>query len=297
MRPDEEKQEIRVPTARVNGIRLSYRIRGEGDPLLLIAPAAASAMLWDRHQVPALVRAGYQVVTFDNRGSAPSDVPPGPYVLGDLVADTAALIEELGIGPCRVAGVSIGSMVAQELALERPDLVTAVALLATRGKGDAFRDALALACADLMRSGKDLPDRFAAVATMTQLFGPATLADDRRADDWLTTLSLFPQRSEGWAAQYEATINEDRLPGLRKLSRPALVVAFSHDMIMPPAMGRAVADAIPECRYEELDGCGHFGFLERPDDVNELLVDFFRTAPARAVRPATRQEPPCTTNP
>lgn len=266
-----------MPTTTVNGVRLSYRVHGEGDPLLLIGPAASPAAVWDRHQVPDLVRAGFQVITFDLRGSAPSDAPPGPYALDDLVTDTAELIRRLGIAPCRVAGVSIGAMIAQELAREHPGLVAALALMATRGRSDVFRDALARGCADAMRSGAAVPAGFSAVATMSQLFAAGSLADDKFADDWLTTLSLFPQRGEGFAAQYEATVTGDRLPGLRDVRCPSLVLAFAHDIVMPPEMGRAVAGAIPGCRYELLEGCGHFGFLERPEEVDRVLVDFFRT--------------------
>ncbi|MFE0104517.1 alpha/beta fold hydrolase [Streptomyces sp. NPDC059009] len=266
-----------MPTAAVNGVRISYRVHGEGDPLLLIGPAASPAAVWDKYQVPDLVCAGFQVITFDLRGSAPSDVPPGPYALDELVSDAAELIRHLSISGCRVAGVSIGAMIAQELAREHPGLVGAVALLATRGRSDVFRDALAQGIASAMRAGDAVPAAYAAVATMSQLFAPETLADDKFAGDWLTTLSLFPQQGEGYAAQYEATVSGDRLPGLRDIRCPALVVAFAHDIVMPPAMGRAVADVIPDCRFELLEGCGHFGFLERPEEVNRILVDFFRT--------------------
>lgn len=263
--------------ARVNGVRVSYRVQGEGDPLLLIGPAASPAAVWDRHQVPDLVRAGFQVITFDLRGSAPSDAPPGLYAIDDLVTDTAELICHLGIARCLVAGVSIGAMIAQELARAHPGLVRALALLATRGRSDVYRDALARGCADAMRAGSAVPVGYSAAATMSQLFAPETLADDKFAEDWLTTLSLFPQRGEGFAAQYEATVTGDRLPGLRDIRCPSLVIAFAHDLVMPPAMGRAVADVIPDCRFELLEGCGHFGFLERPAEVNRVLVDFFRS--------------------
>ncbi|GAB2806260.1 alpha/beta fold hydrolase [Streptomyces daliensis] len=266
-----------MPTVEAGGTQLSYQIRGSGVPLVLIAPAASPAAVWDRYQVPALVRAGHQVVTFDNRGSRPSAVPPGPYTLEDFTADTVGLIKELGVGPCLLAGVSLGAMIAQEVASAYPELVRGLALMATRGRGDAFRDALARSGAEAMRAAGRIPAEFAAVATMSQLFGPATLADDRLAKDWLTTFTLFPQHGEGWAAQYESTIAGDRLAGLAAVRCPSLVLAFAHDVVMPPTMGRAVADAIPGCRYEELAGCGHFGFLERPDEVNRILTDFFRT--------------------
>ena len=109
--------------ATVNGVRLAYDVHGEGDPVLLICGTGQPAFSWGLFQVPALTAAGYQVVTFDNRGMAPSDAPSGPYTVQGMADDAAALIEHLDLGPCRVAGYSLGALIAQELALARPELV------------------------------------------------------------------------------------------------------------------------------------------------------------------------------
>src|SRR5215472_14153448 len=141
----------RMPIAHVNGIRLSYATYGSGPPVVLVAPAATPSALWLLHQVPALVQAGYTAVTFENRGTAPSDIPAGPYRLADLAADTAGLISELGIGPCPVVGASLGALVTQELTLARPDLVLAAVLLATRARVDYFCQTAARASAARVR--------------------------------------------------------------------------------------------------------------------------------------------------
>src|SRR6202451_4431650 len=104
----------------VNGIRLAYERTGTGKRVLLIMGQAAGGNVWSMHQVPALTEAGYEAITFDNRGMPPSEVPPGDYSLADLVADTEGLIEALDIAPCRVVGTSLGAMVAAELAVKRP---------------------------------------------------------------------------------------------------------------------------------------------------------------------------------
>ena len=94
------------------------------------------------YQVPALKGAGYEVITFDNRGVPPSDVPPGDYSLADLVAGTAGLIEALDAGPGRLVGTSLGALVATERAVSRPDLVSCCVLMAVRARSDAARWAL-----------------------------------------------------------------------------------------------------------------------------------------------------------
>jgi pimeloyl-ACP methyl ester carboxylesterase len=88
---------------------------------------------WLAGPAPALADAGYQVVLLDNRGAGASDAPPAPYTVADLAADTAGLIQQLGIGPCRLVGFSLGGAVAEHLAAERADLVRAAALLGSAG--------------------------------------------------------------------------------------------------------------------------------------------------------------------
>lgn len=259
----------------VNGTTLSYTRHGAGPPVLLIAPAASNSGIWNMYQVSALTSAGYEVITFENRGTSPSSVPNGPYRLAELVADTAGLIRTLGIGPCRIAGASLGALIAQELALVRPDLVAGIALMGTRGRMTHFLTALSRGAAAAARNGDRVPPVYSATAGMTQLFAPGTLIDDKFAGDWLEVAEAFPVYGEGPAAQYDATITPDRLDALSGITCPALVMGFTQDVIMPVTLGREVAAAIPGSRYVEMPECGHFGFLERPNEVNRLLIEFF----------------------
>jgi pimeloyl-ACP methyl ester carboxylesterase len=262
-----------MPVARVNGVQLSYETHGAGRPILLVPPAGTSSAIWLMHQVPALLEAGYKAVTFDSRGMAPSQVPPGPYLLADLVADAAGLITELGIGPCTVIGASLGAMVAQELTLANPGLVIAAVMLATRSRTDFFRTTMARATAARMRD-ETPASRYETVAHMAQMLGAATLANDQAAADWFTLLRRFPVRGPGPAAQYEATVTADRTSALAGICRPCLVIAFGEDSVTPPAFCLEVANAIPSCSYLEIPAVGHFGFLEAPAAVNGSLLRF-----------------------
>ncbi|MGW0856721.1 alpha/beta fold hydrolase [Streptomyces sp. NPDC002690] len=121
-----------MPFVNTNGLRVSYQRSGRGVPVLFIMGSSASGRVWTMHQTPALNAAGYETVTFDNRGIRPTDVPPGDYTLGDMVADTRGLIEQLELGPCHVVGTSLGSMVVQELALDHPEMIRSAVLIASR---------------------------------------------------------------------------------------------------------------------------------------------------------------------
>ncbi|KOG89392.1 alpha/beta hydrolase, partial [Streptomyces varsoviensis] len=118
----------------VNGIRINYEDHGSGEPVVMIMGTGGGGRAWRLHQVPALTAAGYRVITFDNRGIPPTDACPGGFTIDDMVADTAGLIEALGLGPARVVGTSLGGYIAQELALARPELVRQAVLMATRGR-------------------------------------------------------------------------------------------------------------------------------------------------------------------
>ncbi len=114
-------------------MNLAYEDRGDGEPVLFIAGQGGVGRTWDLYQVPAFRAAGYRVITFDNRGvGATSDA--GGFTSATMVADTAELIERLDIAPVRVVAVSMGSYIAQELMLSRPELLGRTALMATRGR-------------------------------------------------------------------------------------------------------------------------------------------------------------------
>jgi pimeloyl-ACP methyl ester carboxylesterase len=263
-----------MPHVFTNGIRLSYERSGRGERVLLIMGSFAGGRAWGLHQVPALTQAGYQAVTFNNRGIPPSDVPPGKYSLAELVADTRGLIEALDAGPCRLVGTSMGALIAQELAVGWPHLVRCAVLIATKARSDAARAAHARAHQAMLDSGRELPADYEAVNSAFQMLSPATLKDDAAVSMWLETIQL--SAGNGVVARGQAWVDThgDRREALRGVSAPCRVIAFSDDLITPPHLGAEVADAIPDCDFTEIPSCGHFGYLERPDEVNSAIVEF-----------------------
>ncbi|ATY11278.1 alpha/beta hydrolase [Amycolatopsis sp. AA4] len=262
-----------MPVAAVNGVKLSYTDNGSGDPVVLVTGTAAAGRVWHLHQVPALVEAGYRVITFDNRGFSGEETD---FTIDDLVADTAELITHLDLGPTRLAGTSMGAQVVTELALAHPELVAKAAAMATRGRPDVLRRAMGTAERELRDSEANLPPRYEAVTRALQNLSPRTLNDDAAMTDWLDLFEMSPTIwTPGLRAQLRLDIAGNRLPAYRAIEIPFLVIGFADDLRLPPYLAKEVADAIPGARYLELDGCGHYGYLERPDAVNEALVTFF----------------------
>lgn len=263
-----------MPFVRTNGIRLAYERSGKGEPVLLIMGSGAAGYQWTVHQTPALHRAGYETITFDNRGIPPSDAPPGGYRLADLVADTKGLIEALGLAPCRLVGTSLGSMIAQELAIAEPHLVRAAVLLATRARPDALRRAQAAAERALAESGVRLPPKYLAANSVLRMLSPRTLNDDEAISYWLEIFELARGGDVVAPGQAGIDTDGDRRAALRGIVAPCRVIAFSDDVVTPPHLAAEVADAIADCDLVEIPGCGHLGHLERPDQVNEAIAEF-----------------------
>src|SRR5205809_7891619 len=126
-----------MPKVTVNGIRMFYEETGGGEPLILIMGFGGDHLAW-AFQVRALAE-HYRVVTFDNRGAGQSDAPEPPYTIRTMADDTAGLIAALGIERAHVVGVSMGGMIAQELALAYPGRVRSLHLGCTTARPDTDR--------------------------------------------------------------------------------------------------------------------------------------------------------------
>ncbi|RJO78703.1 alpha/beta hydrolase [Nocardia panacis] len=275
-----------MPLATVNGIALNYQVKGDrargtdtkgGGPLVVMIMGTGSpGRVWELHQVPALLAAGYRVCTFDNRGIAPSFDAAAGMRIEELVADTAALIELLDEGPALIAGTSMGARVAQELSLTRPELVRKAVFLAGHGRMDQFQQVLSLGENELDEQGIKLPAKYEAAVNAVMNLSPASLADPNTARDWLDLFEFTGGPvAPGIRAQRRMDHSFNRLQAYRGITVPCLSVGFADDRMIPPYLSREVADVIPGARYLEVPDAGHFGYLERPEAVNKILLDFF----------------------
>lgn len=275
-----------MPLATVNGISLNYQVKGDrakgtdtkgSAPLVVMIMGTGSpGRVWELHQVPALIAAGYRVCTFDNRGIAPTFEAPDGMTIDDLVRDTAALIEFLGEGPALVVGQSMGSRVAQELALARPELVRKAVFMAGHARLDQFQKTLSQGEHEFDASGVKLPAKYEAALTAVMNLSPATLADTNAARDWLDLFEFTGGPvAPGVRAQRRMDHDFDRTAAYRGITVPCLSIGFADDRMIPPYLSREVAELIPGARYQEVPDAGHFGYLEQPDAVNKILLEFF----------------------
>jgi 3-oxoadipate enol-lactonase len=262
--------------ADANGARLYYEVYGEGEPLLLIMGLGANHLGWAA-QVPVYARE-FKVIVFDSRGTGQSDFPQGvDYTIPLLADDAAALLDALGVDRAHVYGISLGGMIAQEMALRHPDKVRSLILGATTPGGPHAVGADAQALQALLEQGA-VVDRAVTPGILEILFSPAYLAEH------LSDLSEMFQRSadypttspEAYGAQLRAVAGYDTYDRLPDIAAPTLVLHGTDDPLIPVANGRILAERIPDAKLVLFDGARHGYYLEKQAEADAAVLDFLR---------------------
>ena len=262
--------------ADANGARLYYEVYGEGEPLLLIMGLGANHLSWTA-QVPVYARE-FQVIVFDNRGTGQSDFPEGVDCTIPLLADdSAALLDSLGVDAAHVYGVSMGGMIAQEMALRHPERVRSLILGATTPGGAHAAAPDPQALRGLLDQGAAV-DRVVSPAILEVLFSPAYLAEHAsELLDKFQRLADYPATSgEAYTAQLRAVARHDTYDRLPDIAAPTLVLHGTDDPLLPVANGRILAERIPGAKLVLFEGARHFYLLEKEAEADAAVLDFLR---------------------
>jgi pimeloyl-ACP methyl ester carboxylesterase len=263
----------------VDGLRLAVELSGTGPPVLLIAGTGMPRAAWELLGAQAMRDAGFQVISFDNRGVGGSDGPPGPYSVEAMAADVAGLITALEVGPVHVLGLSLGGSVAQYLTASRPDLVRAVVLWAATGRSPVFFRRL-LAVESEIAEAMPLPASWHLWQyLLISLRFDVLQNDDTTVDAVAALLSEGVQWSgDGRAGQFAADVawdSADHSDLYTRIRCPCLVVAHEYDLVYPPAAARRAADAMPAGRFVEIPGVAHGQALDASPVVLREAIAFF----------------------
>ena len=256
-----------------------YAMLGHGPAVLLLHGAGGGYRAF-APQVEVLASLGFRAVAWDMPGYGRS-APVEPYAFKGLAASCAALIESLapvtGGAPVALVGHGLGGLLAQEVALRRPELVRQLVLVATAAAvrpGDAYARHLAQ-CLAWLDEGRAMAD--IAAMLLPRLVGPGALP----AGVQLATWCQAQVHAATWRHALRAMQVFDRRAALAGLHVPTLLVAGEQDRVTPPEAMRAMAGAIGGSGLFTLPGIGHLPHLEAPDEFGDLLVEFLRAAPAR----------------
>lgn len=262
-----------MTSALVNGIELYFEESGSGPPLLLITGLSGNTLGWSALE-PALAQ-HFRVITFDNRGAGRSSAPEGPYATRDMAGDAAALLDQLGIDRAHVLGLSMGGMIAQELALAYPERVARLVLLSTVARSrpaiiEPWLNLWARAAAGEL-DGDELT-----LAMLPWMFTPALLSDHDQLEAVLAEWAQdpYPAPAAGLRGQVAACRTHDTLGRLAQITAPAFVLVGAEDILTPVSYSQELAEAIPGARLHVLERGGHLAFAEYPDDVVEAVLGF-----------------------
>lgn len=260
------------------GVTLNYEITGEGEPLLLAMGTSGSLGLW-AELAPRLAQT-HQVIAFDNRGLGGSDRGGGEITVASLAEDASALLEALQIPRAHVVGWSLGSAMAQEVALAHPEQVASAVLYGTWGRADGFQRAVLTA----LRTPYVHRDIEAALGSAGIAFSPQLLDHPDFAAMLEPMLPFFPQdeaQMQVTVEQWDADLAHDSIDRVGRITAPTLVVVGEQDLLTPPWQAKKVADAIPGARYELVTGPGssHGMHVERPDELHKIVSGFLAEHP------------------
>jgi 3-oxoadipate enol-lactonase len=284
-----------VPVARVNGTQIYFERHGRGEPLLLISGFTISSAVFE----PVLDAYGerFECVIYDNRGSGRSGAPRRPTSMTELAADAAGLLEQIGIQSAHVYGLSMGGMIAQELAIRSPERVRGLVLGGTtpggpRAARPTLRELQALGGA--AAAGRHEGERsWLARWLFSDEF---RRSHPERVRELLPLFGRHRASAQGVWAHWWASVYHDTVSRLHRIQAPTLVMHGECDAMAPISNARLLTERIPDAELAIVPGAGHAYLLERPEAALRLLTGWLERrgpigAGERRTGLAARSEP------
>jgi pimeloyl-ACP methyl ester carboxylesterase len=259
--------------ARVNGVNIAYRVRGDGPPLVLVMGYRLSSAAWPAAFIDALARQ-FTVITLDNRGTGQSDKPIDGYSIANMARDLAGLLAELKISHTHILGYSMGGAIAQEYARQFPDRVLGLALCATMCGGPRT----VYAPPSVVRVMRELdglkPDEIARQIWKVT-YSPGYLEKHRElAEDQMRREIAAPTPLHAADLQFQAFAEFDCSKALPNIQVPTLVLTGELDQLISPRNSKIIASLIPRAKLIIIPGCGHRVMWEATDECVTFVAEF-----------------------
>lgn len=254
-----------MPRLKLGDVALYYEIAGAGDPVLFIHGLGSSTRDWSSQC--AVFSTTHRTVAFDVRGHGRSDKPRGPYGVPLFAADTAALIRSLDIAPAHVVGLSMGGMIAFQLAIDAPELVRSLVIVNSgpelilrgwRQRLGWFQRQSVVRLLGMRRMGEMLGKRLLpAQRALRREFVERWAGNDRHA------YYAAMQGLVGW------TVTEH----LGRIRCPVLVIAADQDYT-PVVFKQAYVDRLPHATLKVIPNSRHLTPIDQPAAFNHALAGF-----------------------
>lgn len=268
-----------MPKIRVRDIQMYYETRGDGFPILLIMGFLGNANCWDPTYFIPKLSERFKLIMFDNRGAGRTDVSDKEYSIRLLADDAAGLMDALGVKRAHVLGISMGGMIAQELALNYPERVEKLVLASTYCGGkksipvpiEAAQMVMDISTALSEKGGWD---EEIARKLMPYVFTEEFIRGNPGAVDMAVQLLLTaPTPLEAITRQVFAIMSFDTYDRLPQIKAPTLILAGKKDIYIPPENAEIMARAIPNSKVAYFENSGH-ELQEDIEKVTDTILDF-----------------------
>lgn len=252
--------------------KLNFVREGRGPAIVLSHALGCDLGMWD--EAAAQLTPGYTVLRYDHRGHGKSEVVPGPCSVEDMADDAAELIAAQIDGPVHFVGLSMGGMVAQQLAVRHPHLVTSIVVANSSSYCDDTARGMWRA-----RIETALNQGMAAIAggTMQRWFTPefrGSAGGSSRVAALRAVLEAMDPRA--YAAACEAVSRIEFIGTNPLIACPALVIAGTRDEASPLAMSEAICRTISGAELATIEAA-HLSAVERPVEFAVLVAGFIRS--------------------
>lgn len=258
-----------MPTVQLEGVSIYFEEHGAGEPLLLLHGLGSSGQDWEL--VAPKLAAHYRVVIPDVRGHGRSDKPPGDYGVSLFARDIAAFCDRLGLKSVHVVGLSMGGMIAFELAVHRPDLVRSMVIVNSGPdmvpRTLQFRFALGT---------RVLLARLLGPRRMARILGPKLFPKPEQAELRRRLEERLGQNDpDVYLRATRGLIGWTVLDRLHEISCPVLALASDRDYT-PPSVKEAYVARLKDARMELVRDSGHASPIDQPEQVGDAILRFLK---------------------
>jgi pimeloyl-ACP methyl ester carboxylesterase len=255
-----------------NGVNIFYQIRGAGDPLILLMGFGADGNVWEKHA--AVYQKHFQCIILDNRGVGLSDQPKGPYTTKMMAEDTIAVMDHLGIEQVKVAGISMGGAIAQELAINHPKRVSCLVLISTWPIFNVYAQVVYENLKKLRITSK--PEDFMELLQLWIFASPYyenNLAELKEGQ-LDAAANANPQSQNGFEGQLDACIHHNTVDRLEQIKVPTLITVGGMDIFTPPPFSHILNEKIVGSKLITFPNGGHVHHWEDLDYFNQVTTKF-----------------------
>ena len=255
-----------------NGTKIFYQTRGEGEPLVLLMGFGADGNVWEKHVTE--YEKHFKCIVLDNRGVGKSDQPKGPYSTNMMAEDTVAVMQHAGVERARVAGISMGGAITQELVLNYPQKVRSIALISTWPKFNNYAKTVYENLKKLRVTSK--PEDFMELLQLW-IFAPPFyeygMADLKEGQEGART-NAHPQTQTGFEGQLDACIHHDTVDRLSQIKVPTLITIGDMDIFTPPSFSQILHEGISGSQYVSFPEGGHVHHWKDLERFNAVTTQF-----------------------